>query len=49
MSDEQKAKALAPLVVALRIRLGEDARAPIEVLEVAEDILREIDEESKQE
>ena len=49
VSDEQKAKALAPLVVALRIRLGEDARAPIEVLEVAEDILREIDEESKQE
>ena len=46
MNDEQKAKALAPLVVALRIRLGEDARAPVEVQEVAKDILREIDEES---
>lgn len=48
-SDEQKEKALAPLVVALRIRLGEDARAPVEVLEVAEDILREIDKELQQE
>ena len=46
MSNEQKAEALAPLVVALRIRLGENVRGPAEVTEVAEDILREIDEES---
>ncbi len=46
MSNEQKAEALAPLVVALRIRLGENVRGPTEVLEVAEDILQEIDEES---
>ncbi len=49
MNDEQKAKALAPLVASLRIRLGENVRAPVEVLEVAEDVLREIDKESKQE
>ena len=49
VSDEQKAKTLTPLITALRIRLGEKARAAVEVMEVAEDILREIDEESKQE
>ena len=48
-SNEQKARALTPLIVALRLRLGEKARAPVEVMEVAEDILREIDEESKHE
>lgn len=48
-SNEQKARALTPLIVALRLRLGEKVRAPVEVMEVAEDILREIDEESKHE
>lgn len=46
VSDEQKAKTLTPLIAALRIRLGEKVRAPVEVMEVARDILREIDEES---
>ena len=45
LSDEQKAETLAPLVVALCIRLGEKVRAPAEVLEVAEDIIRVIEEE----
>lgn len=46
VGDVKKAKTLVPLIMALRLRLGETARAPVEVLEVAEDILREIDEES---
>ena len=42
--DRGKADALAPLLVALRQRIGESVRAPVEVLEVAEDIRRLIDE-----
>ena len=42
--DPEKAAALAPLLVALRQRAGESVRAPAEVLEVAEDIRRRIDE-----
>ena len=42
--DPEKAGALAPLLVALRQRAGESVRAPVEVLEVAEDIRRRIDE-----
>ena len=42
--DRRKADALAPLLVALRQRAGESVRAPVEVLEVAEDIRRRIDE-----
>ncbi|MDE0222943.1 MAG: hypothetical protein OXJ90_27005 [Spirochaetaceae bacterium] len=42
-SDRDKAGALAPLVVALRIRAGEEVRAPLEVMEVAEDILKQLD------
>ena len=42
--DPEKAGALAPLLVALRQRAGESVRAPAEVLEVAEDIRRRIDE-----
>ncbi|MCY3556630.1 MAG: tetratricopeptide repeat protein [Gemmatimonadetes bacterium] len=45
-SNERKVEALAPLVVALGVRSGENVRGPVEVTEVAEDILREIDEES---
>ena len=44
-SNEEKAAPLAPLVVALRRRAGEDVRAPVEVLEVAEDIIQRIEEE----
>ena len=36
--DDDKAGALAPLLVALRLEAGEDVRAPNEVLEVATDI-----------
>ena len=42
--DRGKADALAPLLVALRQRIGESIRAPVEVLEVAKDIRRLIDE-----
>ena len=44
-SDPEKAATLAPLVVALRIRAGEEVRAPVEVMEVAEDILKQVDTE----
>ena len=43
-SDKEKADALAPLIVALRQRAGEDVRAPVEVLEVAKDINKDIEE-----
>ena len=46
-SDEEKAATLAPLVVALRRRAGEDVRAPAEVLEVAEDIIQRIEERKR--
>ena len=44
-SDREKAASLAPLVVALRIRSGEEVRAPAQVMEVAEDILKQVDTE----
>ena len=43
-SDPEKAAGLAPLVVALRQRAGEAVRAPPEVLEVAADIRKRIEE-----
>ena len=43
-SDKEKADSLAPLIVALRQRAGEDVRAPVEVLEVAKDINKDIEE-----
>ena len=46
-SDEEKAATLAPLVVALRRRAGEDVRAPMEVLEVAEDIVQGIEKRKR--
>jgi len=46
-SDEEKAATLAPLVVALRRRAGEDVRAPVEVLEVAEDIIKRIEKRKR--
>ena len=42
-SDKAKSDALAPLIVALRQRTGEEVRAPAEVLEVAADIRERIE------
>ena len=42
MSDEKKSDELSPLVVALRRRAGEAVRAPVEVMEVADDIIEQI-------
>ena len=42
MSDERKSDELSPLVVALRRRAGEVVRAPVEVMEVADDIIEQI-------
>ena len=47
-SDEAKSSALAPLIVALRQRAGETVRAPAEVIEVAADILKLIEEKTAQ-
>ena len=41
-SDREKSAGLLPLVVALRERLGQTVRAPIEVIEVASDIRERI-------
>ena len=45
-SDEEKSGALAPLIVALRQHAGETVRAPAEVLEVAADIRKDIEEKA---
>ena len=42
-SDQEKSAKLKPLVVALRKRMGEKVRAPVEVMEVAASILQFID------
>ncbi len=42
-SDKEKSDALVPLIVVLRLRAGEEVRAPVEVLEVAKDINKDID------
>ena len=42
-SDEEKCGDLLPLVVALRERIGEEVRAPAEVVEVASDIRQRMD------
>ena len=42
--DGEKEGALMPLIIALRQRMGEDVRAPEEVLEVAADIRERIEE-----
>ena len=44
LDDRRKADALEPLVVALRQHIGETVRAPIEVLEVAQDVRKRIEE-----
>ena len=44
MSDGTKSGALAPLIVALRQRGGETVRAPTEVLEIAADVRKRIEE-----
>ena len=42
-SDKEKLDALVPLIVALLQRTGEEVRAPVEVLEVAKDINKDIE------
>ena len=44
LSDRRKSDLLEPLIVALRQRIGEMVREPIEVLEVAQDIRQRIEE-----
>ena len=48
LSDDAKAAALWPLIVALRIRLGDAVRAPAEVIEVARDIATVIGQRERQ-
>ena len=43
LSDDDKAEALWPMIVALRIRLGDAVRAPAEVMEIARDIATDIE------
>ncbi len=43
LSDDDKAAALRPIIVALQIRLGDAVRAPAEVMEVARDIVTTIE------
>ena len=43
LMDNDKSAKLRPLVVALRKELGEQVRVPAEVMEVAEDIIKEIE------
>ena len=42
-NDEIKSDALMPLIIALRQRMGAEVRAPTEMLEVAEDIRKQIE------
>ena len=42
-ADPEKSQALWPLVIALRRRVGQPVRAPVEVMEVADDISQEIE------
>ena len=44
--DRRKSRSIAPLVAALRARAGEPVRGPAEVLEVAADIRKALDEKS---
>ena len=48
-NDEAKAVSFWPLIVALRLRLGEEVRAPTEVQEVAKDVMRYIEKRSDDE
>ena len=44
LNDPRKSDALMPLIIALRQRMGVEVRAPTEMLEVAEDIRKQIEE-----
>ena len=46
IGNKSKSSDIAPLVVALRERGGESVRAPAEVLEVAADIKKTLEEKS---
>ena len=48
-SDQSKSDALAPVILALRKHAGEEVRAPAEMIDVAADILKLIDEGGLQE
>ena len=48
LSDDAKAATLWPLIVALRIRLGDAVRAPAEVMEIARDVATEIGQRERQ-
>ena len=43
-SDRRKHTQLSPLVVALGLRIGQQVRAPVEVLEAAQDLAKHLDE-----
>ena len=45
-NDETKSDALMPLTIALRQRMGLEVRAPTEMLEVAEDICKQIEKKT---
>ena len=49
LGDSEKSEALGPLVVALRQHSGEKVRAPDEVLDVAGDICKDIEEKKEKE
>ena len=42
LSDDRKAESLAPFHIVIRRLMGETVRAPIEVLEVADDVMRQM-------
>ncbi len=44
LEDEEKSAALAPFVAALRMDVGEPVRAPAEVIDVARDVIKEIEQ-----
>jgi Flp pilus assembly protein TadD len=48
LKESAWAEALEPVVVALRLRLGEDVKAAVEIMEVAKDVVNRIEEARKQ-
>jgi hypothetical protein len=44
LKESSWAEALEPVVVALRLRLGEDVKAAAEIMEVAKDVVKRIEE-----
>lgn len=48
LEKSESAKVLEPLVVGLRLYLGEDVKAAVEIMEVAKDVVKRIEERRKQ-